>query len=157
MSSTSCTINGEIYKSGNVAIMTPAKGLTPLAVFIEEELERLQWSQLDLETASGIPDSTIGRIRSGQEARPSQLARLAKAFGRKFWYVVRRAGYILDDPDDLSAQAQHLGVIFADDPELKSLADSVLHLSLANRRAVLRMIQVLLEGQADLPVPPVIE
>lgn len=148
MSSTSCTINGGIYESGNTPIMTP------LAVFIEEELDRLQWSQLDLEAASGIPDSTIGRIRNGQEAKPSQLAHFAKAFGCKFWYILQRAGYAIDDPGNPSENAQRIGAIVADSHELSALLDGVLRLSLPNRRAVVRMIQVLLEGQGDPPIPP---
>lgn len=135
------TMIGGMYKSGNVLRMTP------LAVFIEEELDRLQWSQLDLEAASGIPDTTIGRIRNGQEAKFSQIALLAKAFGCQFWYVLQRAGYALDDPDNPSENAQRLGTIVADNPELSTLLDGVLRLSLPNRHAVARMIQALLEGQ----------
>lgn len=136
--------------------MAPQKGLTPLAVFIEEELERLQMSQIQLEEASGIPDTTLARFRAGQEPKPSQLAHLAKAFGREFWYVVQRAGYA-DDPENPSAKAQQLGAIFADDAELSKLFDGLLRLSLPNRRAVVRMIQVLLEEQGDPPAPPVAE
>lgn len=157
MSSTSCTINGENSESGNVLFMTPQKGLTPLAAFIEEELDRLQWSQLQLEEASGIPDSTIGRIRGGQEAKPSQIARLAKAFGRRFWYVVQRAGYTTDDPDNPSEEAQRLGAIFADDPVLSTLHADLLRLSPANRRAVMQMIRALLGEQPDSPVLPTTE
>lgn len=131
--------------------------MTPLAVFIAEELDRLQWSQLDLEVASGIPDSTIGRIRNGQEPKPSQLAHLAKAFGCKFWYILQRAGYAIDDPGSPSENAQRIGAIVADSSELSALLDGVLRLSLPNRRAVVRMIRVLLEGQDDPPDPPATE
>lgn len=151
------TINGEIYKSGNVVMTIGKKGLSPLAVFIDEELERLQWTQLDLEAASGIPDSTLGRIRAGQEPKPSQIARLAKAFSRKFWYICQRAGYITDDPSDPSAQAQHFGIIVADNPELVTLLDGVMRLSLPNRRAVMQMVQALLDNQSDPPTPPATE
>ena len=71
---------------------------TELATFIQEELDLLGWTQRDLERESGIPDSTIDRLRKGQEAKPSQLARLAKAFGHKFWFVMMRAGYAPDAP-----------------------------------------------------------
>lgn len=132
------------------------QGLTPLAVFIDEELERLQWTQLDLEAASGIPDSTLGRIRAGQEPKPSQIARLGKAFSRKFWYICQRAGYLTDDPGTPSAAAQQLGAIVADNPELTTLLNGVMRLSLQNRRAVMRMIEALLAGQADPPDPPAV-
>lgn len=157
MSSTSCTISREDCKSGNMTVMALQKGLTPLAAFIEEELDRLQWSQLELEAASGIPDTTIGRIRSGQEAKPSQIAHLAKAFGRKFWYVVQRAGYTTDDPDNPSEQAQRLGALFADDPVLGALHADLLRLTPANRRAVMQMIRALLGEQPDPPDPPTVE
>lgn len=153
MSSVLCIIKWEDRKGGSMT----QNEMTPLAVFIDEELERLQWSQLQLEAVSGVPDSTIGRIRGGQEAKPSQLARLAKAFGRHFWYVIQRAGYALDDPGDPSADARRLGAIFADDPELGALHTQLLRLSLPNRRAVLRMIQALIGEQPDFPVPPGVE
>lgn len=123
----------------------PKQGLTPLAVFLAEELDRRNWSQLDLENRSGIPDSTIGRIRAGQEPKPSQVARLAKALGYKFWYVMQRAGYAPDAPDDPSAEAQRLGALFADDAELRAFVESVLRLSPANRRAVMQMTLALLD------------
>lgn len=126
--------------------MTASKGLTPLAAFIEEQLDRRGWSQLDLERASGIPDTTISRIRAGQEPKPLQLALLAKAFECKFWYVVQRAGYSLDEPDDPNAEAQRLGALFANDPELSALHAGLLKLSPQNRRAVLSMIQALGDG-----------
>jgi transcriptional regulator with XRE-family HTH domain len=131
--------------------MPSQPALTPLAAFIESELDRLNMSQQQLEAASGIPDSTLGRIRAGQEAKPSQLARLAKAFDRDFWYVVQRAGFNLGSPGEPSEDAQRLGVVFADDPELSALSDRLLRLSPPNRKAVVRMIQVLLEGQSDPP------
>jgi transcriptional regulator with XRE-family HTH domain len=131
--------------------MSSQPKLTPLAAFIESELERLNMSQQQLEAVSGIPDTTIMRIRAGQEAKPSQLARFAKAFERDFWYVVQRAGYSLGPPGDPSQDAQRLGVVFADDPELSALSERLLRLSPPNRKAVVRMIQVLLEGQSDPP------
>lgn len=148
-------INGKLLKNEKVSVVMPKKkGLTPLAVFIEEQLDRLNISQQQLESLSGIPDSTIGRIRAGQEPKPSQLARLAKVFGCQFWYILQRAGYVLGDAIDPGAEAQRLGAIFATDPELRSIHDSLLRLSLLNRRAVVTMIQVLLEGQSDPPDPP---
>ena len=137
--------------------MPKKKGLTPLAAFIDEQLDRLNMSQQQLEAASGIPDSTISRIRAGQEAKPSQIAHLARAFGCKFWYVVQRAGYTTDDPDDPSEEAQRLGAIFADDPILSSVHADLLRLSPANRRAVMQMIRVLLGEQPDPPTPLVAE
>lgn len=148
---------GSVVKVGTMTAMTTRKGRTPLDVFIEEELDRLDWSQLRLEAESGIPDQTISRIRAGQEPKPSQLARLAKAFGCQFWYILQRAGYTLGSPDDPSADAQRIGAVLASNPELHTIADGVLRLSLVNRRAVLRMIQALLDGQSDPPDPPAVE
>ena len=133
--------------------MTVSKGLTPLAAFIEEELDRLGWSQFQLEVESGIPDSTISRIRNGQEAKPSQIARFAKAFGCSFGYIIRRTGYEFD-MEAPSAEAHRLGAIMVDNPELSAMANGILRLSLPSRRAVARMIQALLEDCADPPAPP---
>ena len=114
-------------------------------------------SQQQLEAASGIPDTTITRIRAGQEPKPSQIARFAKAFERDFWYVVQRAGYNLGAPDDPSQDAQRLGTVLADDPELRTMNERILRLSPLNRRAVVRVIQALLDGQSDSPDLPTAE
>mgnify|MGYP000959252561 CR=1 FL=1 len=50
-----------------------------------EEIKRLGWTWTRLEQETGESDTNIGRIRHGQEARPSQLAKFAKAFDRPFW------------------------------------------------------------------------
>lgn len=118
--------------------------LTPLAVFLEEEKARTGLSWIEIQDKTGESDSNIGRLRAGQEAKPSQLAKFAKVFDRPFWYVVQRAGYTTENPNDPSAEARRLGAVFADTPELNTLATLIERLSPENRQAVLRMVRSLL-------------
>lgn len=118
--------------------------LTPLAVFLEEERARLDWTWLKLEELTGESDTNIKRLRDGQEARPSQLAKFAKAFNRPFWYVVQRAGYTTENPGEPGAEARRLGVVFDGDPDLGTLATLIERLSPENRQAVLRMVRSLI-------------
>lgn len=144
----------ELIESRKQPEMPKTKGVdipNELAVFIQDELDRLGWSQRDLERESGIPDSTIDRIRRGQEAKPSQIARLAKAFKRKFWYVVQRAGYALDTPGDEGDEARRLAVVFANNPDLLPFLQLIPRLSVANRRAALSVIRSLATGSQEPP------
>ena len=129
---------------------------TPLAVFLEEEKQRTGLSWTKIEELIGEADSNIARLRAGQEARPSQLLRLAKVFNRPFWYVMQRAGYTTEMPDAPSTEARRLGVSFAGNADLLLLADLISRLSLDDRQTIIRLVQSMLGDQDLLPAkkPP---
>jgi transcriptional regulator with XRE-family HTH domain len=137
----------EFNKNGNITMPTP------LAQFLESERDRLGWTWTKLQEVTGESDSNIARLRSGQEARPSQLAKFAKAFDRPFWYVVQKAGYTIENPNEPGAEARRLGVVFSDDQEMKELFAITDQLNGASRQAVLRMARSLLDSQGSSPMP----
>jgi len=124
---------------------------TPLAIFLEEERKRLGLTWTEIEELTGEADSNIERLRKGQEAKPSQLSKIAKAFDRPVWYVFQRAGISPELPGEPSAEARRLGVAFAGNADLLLLADLISRLSLDDRATILRLVRSMLGEDPDQP------
>jgi transcriptional regulator with XRE-family HTH domain len=116
-----------------------------LAVFLREEMSRQNMTQQDLEEATGIPDSTLSRILSGEVAEPraSQLAKIAQALNIEFWILMRKAGIGNGPPASPSEEAQQIAAIVAGDPGLADVLRQVSTLNSHNRRAILAYIALL--------------
>lgn len=112
--------------------------MSALATFLREELDRQGITQVELERRTGIPDSTLSRILSGETPEPkgSQIARLAKALGMPFWRLMLIAGITDEVPDDPDAAALALAQAIQVRPELESILRRAEHLSPENRRAL---------------------
>lgn len=61
-----------------------------LSATINAGLAQRGWTQRDLETASGVPDETIRRLRDGEvvEPRPSVLIKIGNALGVDYWELL---------------------------------------------------------------------
>lgn len=119
-------------------------------LFMDEVMKSKGITKTELESRTGISDSTLGRIiNDGQEPTFDQFTQIVKGIEVKFWYAVQRAGASVDAPENASAEAQRLGAVFADDPELLELATILTRLSKSNRLAVLRMARSFLEEPPD--------
>lgn len=142
----------EDYKNGKQGSMSP------LAIFLRDELERRGWTARKLETLSGVPDSTISRILNNEphEVKATVIARLARALGITFWRLMQIAGYTTETPEDPSddEETARIAVLLAVDPNLTPLFDRISQLSKANRNAVLTYAELLIAQQGDPPVPP---
>ena len=128
-----------------------------LAVFLREEMARQNKTQQDLEEATGIPDSTLSRILSGEVAEPraSQIARIGKALNIEFWVLMRKAGIGNGPPAGPDEEAQQIAALIAGDPVLADVLREVSRLSTPNRQAIRAYIALLRQqGQADSQSPP---
>lgn len=116
--------------------------LSPLAMFLNDEMTKQSVTITELERRTEIPDATLGRILNGEVAEPkaSQIAAIAKALGLKFWYVMQRGGFTTEVPDALSAEAQRLAVVFSEDQELSTLLKTVERLEPRDRDVVLAYV-----------------
>lgn len=105
--------------------------------FIQRELDRRGWSQQDLERESGVPDSTISRIRHGGVREPpaSKLYKIAAALEVPFWRIMAAAGYTSDVPGAPDAETQRRADILATDPELAAAFDEIQAYGEDDRRA----------------------
>lgn len=128
--------------------------LSPLAIYLRDELTRRGWTARELEARSGISDSTLGRLMSEQEARPSQIKKLADALGVPFEYVMERAGFPSGWPKTADEEARRIAAILAADPALKAFVERASRLSDEDRRAVLIAIETLLRRQNNSQSPP---
>lgn len=109
-----------------------------LATFLREEMDRQGLTQVEIERRTGIPDSTLARILSGEtvEPRASQIARIARALGMKFWLLMQIAQLAPDAPGDPSDEAKRLAAAIEARPELRPLMERVEQLDTADREAV---------------------
>jgi transcriptional regulator with XRE-family HTH domain len=129
-------------------------GLSPVSrfgAFVREEMDRQGISLVELERRTEISDSTLSRILGGDvdEPKPSQIARIAKGLGLKFWVLMQHAGYTSDDPDNPDEETQRLAAIIAAQPVLREILSKAEHLSAEDRDAVLAFMIVLQQRRAN--------
>lgn len=111
--------------------------------FLQQELDKRGWSQQDLERESGVPDSTISRIRHGGVREPpaSKLYKIAAALGIPFWRIMAAAGYTSDVPGAPDAEAKRRADILGSDPELADAFDEIQKYNDDDRRAFLDYVE----------------
>lgn len=114
-----CIIVRERAESGKQAPMSK------LARYLRSRIDNGDITQVEIERRSGIPDSTLSRIISGEvdEPKASQIAQIAKALEMPFWRLMQIAGYTTSTPGDLSEEAQRLAVSLEAQPDLRALMD----------------------------------
>lgn len=112
--------------------------MSKLAVFLQDELARRGMPQTELERLSGIPDSTLSRIISGEveEPRASQIAQIARGLDMSFWRLMQIAGYTTETPGDPDQEAHSLAASLAAQPDLKAMMDEAAVLPPEDRDAV---------------------
>lgn len=112
--------------------------MSKLAVFLQDELARRKMPQTELERLSGIPDSTLDRIISGEVAEPraSQIAQIARGLDMSFWRLMQIAGYTTETPGDPDEEAQSLATNLQSQPDLKAIMDEAAVLPPEDRDAV---------------------
>lgn len=132
MSSNLCIINRGISTIGGRVRMSK------LAVFLQDELARRRMSQTELERLSGIPDSTLSRIISGEveEPRASQIAQIARGLDMSFWRLMQIAGYTTETPGAPEGEAHSLAASLLSQPDLKAMMDDAAALPPEDRDAV---------------------
>lgn len=119
--------------------------MSALATFLREELSHQGITQVELERRTGIPDSTLSRILNGETAEPraSQIARIAKALGIKFWRLMQIAQFTTEVPDDPDDEVKRLAAAITARPALKALLDQAEQLTPEDREAVESYIRFL--------------
>lgn len=132
MSSDLCIIGRGVSTIGERRYMSK------LAVFLQDELARRRMSQTELERLSGVPDSTLSRIISGdvEEPRASQIAQIARGLDMSFWRLMQIAGYTTETPGDPGEDAARLAASLAAQPDLKAMMDDAAALPPEDRDAV---------------------
>lgn len=128
--------------------------LPPLAVFLQGELTRRNMTQLELEQRSGVPDSTLSRILSGEVAEPrgSVVALIAHGLEMKFWQLAEIMGISDAEPGSPEQEAAQIAALIKADPSLRQVMTRVMGYDPRNRAAVLAYMQ-LLEEQIDPQAP----
>lgn len=121
---------------------------TPLALYLQAEAESRGVTLVALQEATGISDSTLGRIFSGEVKEPKavHLAKIARALGIPFWKVMDRAGYSDDGPADADEEVRRIAAIITDEPELQSIMHKLVGLSPRDIRVIRKYIEVLKSG-----------
>ena len=121
------------------------RGMSALVTFLRKEMDRRGMTQLDLEEASGIPDSTLSRLFNGKIAEPkgSMIAQLARALQIPFWELAQIAGFTTEIPGTPSAEATRLATLLESDPDLRSLMQEVAELNAEDRDVVQLYIESL--------------
>lgn len=111
--------------------------MSKLATYLRGRIERGDFTQLELEGLSGIPDSTLGRIINGtvDEPKASQIAQIAGGLGMPFWQLMQIAGYATGMPSDLSEEAQRVATSLEAQPDLRLMMDEAADLLPADRDA----------------------
>lgn len=140
MSSNSCTMM--LWESCDTGGLSP---VSRLSEYVRREMERQGITIVELETRSGIPDSTLSRILGGgvAEPRPSQIARIAKALGVKFWVVMQHAGYTTEAPDEPSDETRRLAVVLEAHPTLRQIVSEAEQLTAEEQDATLTYMLVI--------------
>jgi transcriptional regulator with XRE-family HTH domain len=117
MSSTLCIMEWEDRTTGEGSTMSV------LSIYVREEMDRQGVSKLELERRTGIPDSTLGHILNGEvdEPKPSQIAKIAKALGLTFWFLMQRGGYTTETPGDPDEETLRLADALTARPKLREI------------------------------------
>lgn len=161
MSTNSCIMIRDVRENGNRRVMAKRKAkkvvkipLPPLAVFLQDELEKRKMTQLELEELSGIPDSTLSRIISGEvdEPKGSVVARLASGLGMRFWQLTAIMGITDDEPGSIEQESAQIAELLKSDPNLRTVMRRVMGYDPKNRASVLAYMR-LLEEQGDPQAP----
>jgi transcriptional regulator with XRE-family HTH domain len=157
MSSDLCIIERGICESGNTMARKRKKmpvKLPPLAVFLQDELENRPMTQAELSERSGIPDSTLSRIISGEvdEPKGSVVSQIARGLGMKFWELSAIMGITDDAPGTPEQEAAQIAALLAKDEALRPFLNRAIRYSPKNRAAVLAYMQML-DGHNDPPAP----
>lgn len=110
-----------------------------LSDYVKEEMGRQDITQLELEQRSGIPNATLSRILNGlvAEPRPSQIAKIAKALGLKFWSLMQRAGYTTETPDDPDEETRRLADMLTARPNIREIVRIAEQLTSEEQQATL--------------------
>lgn len=139
MSSNLCIIMWEHGKSGK------RLAVSRLADYVREEMARQGMTQTELDQRSGIPDSTLSRILTGDvdEPKPSQIARIAKALGLPFWSLMLRAGYTTETPGDPDEETRRLADVLTARPLVHEIAHEAETLTAEEQHAVLAYIALI--------------
>lgn len=121
------------------------RSMSALVAFMLKEMERRNMTQLDLEEASGIPNSTLSRLLNGKIAEPkgSMIAQIAKAFQMPFWELAQIAGFTTEIPGAPGAESSRLAAVLEADPDLRNLLREVSDLDSDDRDVVLVYIEML--------------
>jgi transcriptional regulator with XRE-family HTH domain len=119
--------------------------LPPLAEYLTKELHDRNLTLLEIADVTGIPDSTLSPIFSGQVAEPkaTQLSKIARAMGIPWHKVMARATGDDDAPVDTDAEMQRIAIIIADTPELSGIMGKLTTLGPRDLRAVRKYIELL--------------
>lgn len=127
--------------------------MSVLSDYLQEEMVRQDVTQVELERRTGIPDSTLSRILSGEvdEPKPSQIARIAKALNLKFWALMQRAGYTTETPDEPDQEAQRLAELLMARPRLREIVHVAEQLTPEERDATLAYMALLRQGRNRHP------
>jgi len=125
--------------------MSPmTNGLSPLAVYIQELLDRRGWRQKDLAVAAEMAPTTLNNIFSKPhvEQRLSTLEKLAEALDVPLELLIEKAGFALDlqgRPElCLLADLQHKN------PRIRKMLEKLCHLSAEQQDVVEAIITTLL-------------
>jgi len=119
--------------------------MSVLGDYVREEMDRQGVTQVELERRTEIPDSTLARILSGEtdEAKPSQIARIAKALDLKFWALMQRGGYTTETPDDPDEETRRLADVLTARPLLREIVREAEQLTAEEQDATLAYMVLL--------------
>jgi len=137
-----------------MARKTKKKPMRPLAVFLQDELDRRNMTQEVLAERSGLPLSTVQRIVSGAVAEPrgSQVSLIAYGLGMEYWELANIMGIGTGKPGSPEQEAAQMTTLIERDPGLRQVMHRVMQYSPKNRNAVLAYMQTL-ERLDDPPAP----
>lgn len=118
--------------------------------FVLEEMDRQGISLTELERRTDISDSTLSRILRAptQEPKPSQVARIAKGLGMKFWVLMRHAGYTDEIPDDADDETRRIAAVITGHPVLREIMREAELLTVEERDAALAYMAVVRQQRA---------
>lgn len=111
--------------------------MSALGDYVREVMEEQDVSQIELQRRTEIPDSTLSRILAGQEPKPTQVARIAKALGLKFWRLMQVGGYTTEIPGDPDEEARRLAAVLQSRPLIQELVRAAETLTTEEQEATL--------------------
>lgn len=111
----------------------PAMPASPLGSYIQELMEERNWTQLDLEARTGVKRSTLSRIMNGQEPKPGQLVKIAKALGIPASRLLLVLGHDIDPVPNLEPDLRRIAETIRAMPELTEIFDMLAGLSPEDR------------------------
>lgn len=128
-----------------------------LANYLQAEMARQGMSQVDLETKSGVPDSTLSRYVRGtvKNPRASVLARIARGLGVDWATLMDLAGLTEGLPArEQAGLPSDVAALMAAEPWMVDVVRQIGMLSPAHQRAVITYLRLLLQGGDDPQSPP---